>query len=152
MKNIKLTALILAAMLTVGVFANISFGQYAETDMEYDDIMLMARSIFPEGEGTEESPFIISTAEQFDIIADLPDLCYELKNDIPSLAHICVVRLCGVGDYGHRAHGQPAAGQDDGVGAGADIHTRSRHRALLLLRAEHAQGEIHQPTEHGPVD
>ncbi len=82
MKNIKLTALILAAMLTVGVFANISFGQYAETDMEYDDIMLMARSIFPEGEGTEESPFIISTAEQFDIIADLPDLCYELKNDI----------------------------------------------------------------------
>lgn len=82
MKNIKLTALILAAMLTVGVFVNISFGQYAETDMEYDDIMLMARSIFPEGEGTEESPFIISTAEQFDIIADLPDLCYELKNDI----------------------------------------------------------------------
>ena len=99
MRFMKITGAVcaLALMGTCAVFA-------AE-ETEDCDIELMAQ-VFDGGNGTEDDPYLISTANQLSFVADLPGKCYRLQNDI-----LLQSEWTPIGAYG-----EPFSGTFDGGG------------------------------------
>lgn len=79
--NVKIISAITAAAIAGVVTTSIFFENVAVAD-KVSEISLMANGVFDGGSGTKNDPFLISDEHQFAVIADLPDFCYELKNDI----------------------------------------------------------------------
>ena len=72
------TILVITAIFTIFSSMNLVRGTVEDT---LNEPVLMS-GVFDGGSGEENDPFLISNAQQFAVIADLPEACYELKNDI----------------------------------------------------------------------
>lgn len=80
-----LTKRLIAAICSAAILCtSISYAAPKEESFdEASDISVeLFATAFDGGDGTEENPYIISTEEQLAFVADIPNKCYKLANDI----------------------------------------------------------------------